>query len=117
MQGFGPGLVPLRNNDPRMMVLRKRFNTEVGIAYPVLITAGNLKNGTRAGTLNIGIRDLVRKMRKMPMNALGQLIHTGALPFIICISDCPFTPLSMLQCAVRRVFAVSFAMRYMAEFE
>jgi len=80
LQGFGPGLVPLRNNDPRMMVLKKRFNTEVGIAYPVLITAGNLKNGTRAGTLNIGIRDLVRKMSKMPMNALGQLIHTGALP-------------------------------------
>jgi len=80
LQAFGPGLVPIKSGDPRMSVIRRRFDKKTAIAYPILLTAGNLKNGTRAGTINIGVRDLMQKLQKMPRNEAGELMHGGALP-------------------------------------
>ena len=59
LQAFGPGVVPIKQSDPAMDPLRAKFDHTTHVAYPVTVATGFLKNGTRAGTLNIGIKDLL----------------------------------------------------------
>jgi len=76
LQGFGPGLVPLTDDGD----LRRKFFSRSNITYPILVSVGSLKNGSRAGTVSVGVKDLMTKIESMPKDAAGALLSSGALP-------------------------------------
>ena len=95
LQAFGPGLVPLPENDMRMKDLRANFNFQTNLTYPLRVTTGYLMNGTKAGTINIGLKDLVTKLKEMPgsSNEFQALVRDNNLPILISVDELVNVPI------------------------
>ncbi len=81
LSAFGPGLRALQPGDPNLQQTRAAFDIKSNVTYPILLTAGHLKNGSRAGLIQIGVKDLAAKLQALPKSQANTLLFSGAVPF------------------------------------
>jgi len=94
LQGFGPGLVPLDANSADLKNLKAEFNYATNLTYPMSVTVGTLKNGTRAGVLGIGLKDLVTKLRAQGGATEFQgMVRESNLPIMVSLDELNRVPL------------------------
>jgi hypothetical protein len=95
LQAFGPGLVPMPEDNMKMKDLRANFDYKTNVTYPLRVTTGFLMNGTRAGTINIGLKDLVTQLKNMggSSNEFQALVRDSNLPILVSVEELVMVPL------------------------